>query len=314
MDFQAGYRLIRRFLPLTILLVGALRRVPSGRFKEPSSIQCWSYWDLIFVMSLLTAIGLLPLPDMLVGQSRGVRVLLMLVPVLIPVAAILAILRWKYGLPIAALGFRRRHAAYYTVWATSIVLGIVCVSSAVGGLSTWRESSPEVLGASELWGRIGDAVRHDPSGLLISVFATSYITVIGPIFEEILFRGFSTRPASGGRTGAAFMTTAVWSLEHGYGAINMLKLSVLGLVLARVYRRTESLLPGIALHVTLNVAATIVEWAGGLGIVANIFPFLSLGALTLLAPCVIILFKLAPTEPDERRVFLGAAPVDRSWQ
>jgi membrane protease YdiL (CAAX protease family) len=132
------------------------------------------------------------------------------------------------------------------------------------------------------------------------------IIVMVPVFEEILFRGFSYPPCARrfGVTGAAIITTAVWSLGHDRGAVDIIKIAIMSIMFARIYRRTQPLLPTIALHIALNCAAAVMAWADSFRNVVKAFPLVFLGALAIIIPSVIILFKVAPTDPDERRIFL----------
>lgn len=103
------------------------------------------------------------------------------------------------------------------------------------------------------------------------------------------------------------MTAAVWSLGHGEAPSRLIAVGILGLVYARVYRRTQSLLPCIALHVSQNVAAMAVLAAGKLPTPVIGYRFVVLGALVVFIPSLVMVFKLAPANPDERFILLGAA-------
>ena len=91
------------------------------------------------------------------------------------------------------------------------------------------------------------------------VFLSLQIVVLGPIFEEILFRGFlfgalrqSLRP-----WGAGLLSALVFSLTHGDPQA-IVALTVLGVILAFLYQRSHSLWPAIIAHGLWNGMTTAI--------------------------------------------------------
>jgi len=83
---------------------------------------------------------------------------------------------------------------------------------------------------------------------------TFFVTVLGPVIEEIFFRGFTYRAFRGrfGVFGAAIATAAIFAAFH-MNLMAFLPIFVLGLFLTYLYEKTGSLVPSITAHVTHNL-------------------------------------------------------------
>jgi membrane protease YdiL (CAAX protease family) len=125
-----------------------------------------------------------------------------------------------------------------------------------------------LLGSMEsaLWRllNIGPASR---SPLLLSLSKTGgwalflaivAIVVAAPVAEELLFRGLllGRFRAHGYLVSGTVLSAVVFSLAHGKPR-NFLELSALGLLLAWLYLRTNSLWPSIAFHSFFNALAVV---------------------------------------------------------
>lgn len=82
--------------------------------------------------------------------------------------------------------------------------------------------------------------------------------IAGPLFEELVVRGFMFRGWSQsfvGPTGAIVLTSAVWAMSHmQYGWFARLQIFVLGLVLCHIRWRTASTWLTIMIHSALNIS------------------------------------------------------------
>jgi len=95
-------------------------------------------------------------------------------------------------------------------------------------------------------------LEEERSPLLIG-YSLFLACVVGPIFEEIFFRGFCY-PAFKKRWGvvtALILSSAFFSLIH-QNAFAFLPVFVLGLGLGYLYEKRGTLLPSIALHIVHN--------------------------------------------------------------
>jgi len=84
---------------------------------------------------------------------------------------------------------------------------------------------------------------------------TGLVTVLGPVMEELFFRGFAY-PAVKRRIGARNAIIAVsliFSLLH-LNVVSFFPILALGILLAYLYERTGSIVPCIAVHVVHNTA------------------------------------------------------------
>lgn len=88
---------------------------------------------------------------------------------------------------------------------------------------------------------------------LVSFFA---LVIIPPIVEEILFRGFMF-PAFSGKVGyllGALFSSLLFGFAHLQANVGVYTV-VLGLLLCYMYKRTGSIIPGMALHMINNYVA-----------------------------------------------------------
>jgi len=89
----------------------------------------------------------------------------------------------------------------------------------------------------------------------VLLFLTIFVSVFGPIVEEIFFRGFmySAIRKRVGVLGAAFLSASIFSLLHTNIA-GFLPIMMLGVLLAYLYETTGSLVASITVHVLHNSA------------------------------------------------------------
>lgn len=79
-----------------------------------------------------------------------------------------------------------------------------------------------------------------------------FLVLIGPLLEELVFRGFLYSPIrrSFGPTNAIFLTAFLFMLGHGQISPSVL---VFGLLFAYLYESTQSLVPSVLFHVLINL-------------------------------------------------------------
>jgi membrane protease YdiL (CAAX protease family) len=119
------------------------------------------------------------------------------------------------------------------------------------GLLTRALNRPVV---PELW---AEAYR---TAHLIALFYFATV-VAGPVFEEVLFRGFFFRGiehSSLGTAGAILLSALYWSAIHiQYDLFDMSQVFVLGLIFGAARARTRSLYVTIAMHVFNNLGSML---------------------------------------------------------
>jgi membrane protease YdiL (CAAX protease family) len=105
------------------------------------------------------------------------------------------------------------------------------------------------------------------SGSLVLFFIA--VVIIGPVTEEIVFRGFLFRGLNAsflGLTGTLIVTSIAWALMHvQYDALIIAQIFLIGLLLGWLRWASGSTLLTISLHVLANLVASIeaaikVEW------------------------------------------------------
>jgi len=110
-------------------------------------------------------------------------------------------------------------------------------------------------------------ISAQASGALILFFIA--VVIVGPIAEEVAFRGFLFRGLSEtwlGVAGTLAITSALWAAMHiQYDYIITVQIFLIGLVLGWLRWASGSTLLTIILHVMTNLAATVqaaikVEW------------------------------------------------------
>lgn len=85
------------------------------------------------------------------------------------------------------------------------------------------------------------------------LFLAAFVSVFGPIVEEIFFRGFmySAVKKRLGILSAVFLSTLIFSFLHT-NIVGFLPIMVLGALLAYLYEVTGSLVPSITVHIIHN--------------------------------------------------------------
>lgn len=80
----------------------------------------------------------------------------------------------------------------------------------------------------------------------------AFLVLIGPLLEELVFRGFLYGPIRRrvGSTIAIFLTAVLFMLGHGHFSQSTF---VFGLLFAYLYESTQSLVPSVLFHVLLNL-------------------------------------------------------------
>jgi membrane protease YdiL (CAAX protease family) len=135
-------------------------------------------------------------------------------------------------------------------WPRAIGLALVTVIAALA-VSALLEP---ILHAAREQGLAPDASRPPGlSSLAGAVLACVALAIVGPVVEELLFRGLLTA-AFRQRFGSwrtAFLTAALFALAHLLPRV-IPPVFVLGLALAFVYERVGSTLPGILVHCLYN--------------------------------------------------------------
>jgi len=87
------------------------------------------------------------------------------------------------------------------------------------------------------------------------------VIVAAPFFEEILFRGYlfeGIKRTFAGSIGAVLITSSTWAIIHlQYQAYEIFTIFIIGVVMAVAKLKTNSLYVPIAMHMLMNLTASI---------------------------------------------------------
>ena len=193
------------------------------------------------------------MPALLVTGYDGMLVaLLTLVTNPVQVALFAGVARWRTGNdPLAYLGLTRFTAADFWVGFVAIVAlaAAINIFSRLAGLDTVSSFETDIFTSSRAEGWL--------AALLLA------IVVVGPIGEEVMFRGFLFRgwvwPGSGWHGALAIVViTVLWSAMHiQYDWFGISQVFLTGLVLGWIRWRSGSCLLTIVLHMLVNLESTI---------------------------------------------------------
>ncbi|MGV3722917.1 MAG: CPBP family intramembrane glutamic endopeptidase [Actinomycetota bacterium] len=203
-------------------------------------------------------------PDALSGAIMSTALVpLMLVQQAALVSVPLAFVRIRYREPSAALGFPARDAAFWRQvgFGAILALALLPVNDLIEVLarhwvldSGWFPMADVMRTLSEQMNavRVLDEVRHRPAVLAGLVVI---IGVIGPISEEVFFRGFAYTAFKKrfGVTPAVLLSALVFAAVHG-SPVALIPIFFIGIVLAAIFERTGSLAAPIGLHCANNSA------------------------------------------------------------
>lgn len=145
---------------------------------------------------------------------------------------------WQYGLMAAAM------------------IGLVMASMYLTLLATGSSEADFEVGIDYLKALVSEG------GWLNWLMIIGVIVLIGPIMEEIIFRGFiftTVIKTRLGFVGAAIITSGLWTLLHSHYKWQLLiVLFMFGCGLAFVVWRTGSLWSGIAVHAANNLTSALI--------------------------------------------------------
>jgi uncharacterized protein len=149
---------------------------------------------------------------------------------------------WTSRQPIAPTLALRRAPLRPTLKRAGLALVVILVANL---------ALDPILHASQ---RQGIAPTHDPRTThewVVLAIAVVVLVLVAPAAEELVFRGLGF--ASLGRF-ALPLTTILFAIAHGLPVL-LLPVGIAGLVLGLLRQRTESVLPGMGVHMSLNAIA-----------------------------------------------------------
>jgi membrane protease YdiL (CAAX protease family) len=223
-------------------------------------------WVVIFSFVLTqVAAGLLLIPAFIVADALSfdegnVKQFVNFIAVIIQLCATLWFLRsyspiWKLMCPALSLSILKDVRIYLYVIIGYVLLNVIDYVSAY----FFPNATKEQMGALGL-------ADFGSRPWLVILFVYLAIGILGPIFEEIFFRGillqfFEQKMPS---WAAILLSSALFGAAHYYSLGIMFFGALTGLVLALLYKKTGSIVPGILLHALNNTIYTILVVHTGL--------------------------------------------------
>ncbi len=132
----------------------------------------------------------------------------------------------------------------------ALVPVLVAILAAIAFISNMINYVPEKQAVVELFLKEKDA--------RFLFYTSIFAAVVGPIIEELFFRGFmySAFKKYVGVIGAMFITAVMFAALHAH-AVGFIPIVALGLLLAYLYEKTGTLVSSITVHVIHNVAMVL---------------------------------------------------------
>lgn len=157
--------------------------------------------------------------------------------------AVLGLVTLHRHAPVAALGWRAAPVRWI-VGAIPLAVAAYVLVVLVGGVQN-------VLFPADHCGQARDVLRAYPGDHVLAVIV---VAVIAPAAEETFFRGFLFGWLRGRMPlwSAVAVSALVFGLAHLQPVV-LIPLFILGCILALVYERSGSLLPGIVIHGMFNL-------------------------------------------------------------
>lgn len=226
-------------------------RTPSGASRPAVPGGAAAHSALLVLAETLLVFGVVLVLGLTVPMARDH--LLTLIAVALPVQGLLALAAERHalarhGLSWQAVGFRRpTRSLWHLLWELPVaILALVAVQGAA--LALLGEAPGSGAGLAE------DADVIGPGSALLIVLATAVLT---PLWEEALFRGLVLGAARRrwGTAWAVVVSALVFAAAHGFPLL-LPYLVTMGLLLAWLRVRHESLWASLALHSSVNLMAS----------------------------------------------------------
>jgi membrane protease YdiL (CAAX protease family) len=146
------------------------------------------------------------------------------------------------------MGLRNTHFAFYPL---AVLLGLALKSPADALEHAILTRFPLVTDNPENADPLTEALQNSSQAKLFAVAV--FVVVVGPMLEELLYRGALVRPMrrTQGPYAVAFVTGVLFALGHAQWQL-LLPLGLMGFVLGVLRHESGTLIPGVLLHATFN--------------------------------------------------------------
>lgn len=189
------------------------------------------------------------------------------------------------------------------------------VQYCMAALFLWVVSIYAASGINDILLRYGYDTYADTSGIgetaLGMVIMNLYTCIIAPVTEELFFRGMLLKVMSKANQRFAIFATAVFfGLAHG-NIPQFLLAFLLGIFLAHITMKHNSIIPSITVHIFINTFSTVFGYLGDAGMEVQQVAMLMLVALAILGLIMLLVFmgdnRLPATTPKQSTRGLSVA-------
>jgi uncharacterized protein len=241
------------------LVYSAVRQIRVRSFLPPERYRGPNVLVLLALVLVLASVATVPFgadaTALLLGN--GVPTLLGATVILFATAAALLLVSWLFVFRPRALAALPSFPGREPLHAAAVGVG--------WGIVAWVVSTLLIGIAAAALEAIG--VEPEPQAaqraleVLDPFLVVLAVVIIGPIAEEIFFRGvvFNAWLREGGRRSAFIGSAALFAVIH-FSLLSLVPIFVLGLALAWVYDRTRTLVAPIAMHMTVNAISVILAF------------------------------------------------------
>lgn len=218
----------------------------------------WGFFDVLKVMitfvflsqalfivqlGLISAMGLKEYDK---GLSAVLNTTIMDLAVIL---IIIYMIRENYGVSLSALGLKLDSFFKNILTGIAGYIATIPILFLVLALSAWiiniTKFKPPIEPVFEIF--------FEEKRTYVLSYLSVFVAVLGPIAEEIFFRGFAYPAARKrwGRWKGIILVSAFFALLHT-NLVGFLPIFILGALLAALYERTGSLVPSITVHIIHN--------------------------------------------------------------
>lgn len=131
-----------------------------------------------------------------------------------------------------------------------------------------------------------------PSNLSLTIISVIYICLIGPIFEEIIFRGFILKATKPLGTGFAIVFSAILFGVFHSNLLQLFPATLMGVLLAYITIKTNSIIPSIIAHIFNNSFRYLEEYIVTSGIISDKFSNTLAIVITILTILIAVFLTL----------------------
>jgi membrane protease YdiL (CAAX protease family) len=244
-------------------------QLPDVNATQPDTVP-WRWWDIAHTVALLVVgtlfIFLVYTITLIIQMGRGIAIDDSIASEAIEVgfyAVWLLAIYWcsvrRYGINWAALGVRR--VAWW--WLVASLLCLIGMSIAIGGI---QAATSAIQGHPFVNPQIQIRTHGQPLTPVDLVLLLLSVGVAAPLVEELFFRGmlYPLMRRSTAAWVAVILNAGIFALAHGI-PIMLPTFVIAGVVFTLVRERTNSLLPGMLIHMLQNTLAVLSIYAASHG-------------------------------------------------